>query len=600
MDKLKGFSNLPPFSYADVPLAERRSKWHVWKRGFEICLRASKVTDAGEKKDLLLAQGGFGLQEIFFNIPGADVEADKDKAIDPYEVAIKKLDSYFAPQRHEVHERYLFWAMQPDSDEGLEKFLMRVQVHASKCNFGRTAVESGGVAVIDKMLQFVPVPLREKLLQDSNLTIDEVIKQVNAYETSRSASAQISGKNILQHTPRTTETMQSIQASCKHCGRPHGPDQQCPAWNKTCGNCGIRGHFRIVCFSRIGRGPRSFASSSNAALSSNAASSSNQHSSKRGHAQAFPAAGSSIGRPTHNKIMKYTRRLHAIDDAEIDNEEVELVEMVSSVHDSEELVWANVGGVLIEMQIDSGVQSNIIDDKTWEVMIRNGVQTMGENQQSDRKFKAYAQRDCLIVTNMFDAEISISDGPKQLKTVARFYVVKDGPQPLLGKNTAKHLGVLIVGLPSKQESVQHIEISRPFPSIRGVKIHVPVDKSVEPVAQRFRRLPFSTLQRVDDKLKELLAKDIIERVSEPSRWVSPMVVVVKDNGDIRLCIDMRKVNKAILRETHPLPTIEDIRWKLNGALFFSRLDIKDAFYQLELDDESKPLTTFITHKGKYD
>ncbi|XP_058817423.1 uncharacterized protein K02A2.6-like [Topomyia yanbarensis] len=94
------------------------------------------------------------------------------------------------------------------------------------------------------------------------------------------------------------------------------------------------------------------------------------------------------------------------------------------------------------------------------------------------------------------------------------------------------------------------------------------------------------MDRVEAKLKELLAKDIIETVSGPSRWVSPMVVVIKDSGDIRLCIDMRQVNKAILRETYPLPTIEDIRWKLNGAMYFSRLDIKDAFYQLELDDES--------------
>ncbi|XP_055597689.1 uncharacterized protein K02A2.6-like [Uranotaenia lowii] len=123
-----------------------------------------------------------------------------------------------------------------------------------------------------------------------------------------------------------------------------------------------------------------------------------------------------------------------------------------------------------------------------------------------------------------------------------------------------------------------------------------MDHSVLPVAQPLRRLPFATLTRVEEKLNELLNKDIIEKVTGPSRWVSPMVVVVKDNGDIRLCLDMRQLNKAVIRETHPLPTIEDIRWKLNGAVFFTRLDIKDAFHQLELDEVSKPLTTFITHK----
>lgn len=235
-------------------------------------------------------------------------------------------------------------------------------------------------------------------------------------------------------------------------------------------------------------------------------------------------------------------------------------------------------------------------------MKQNGVRTIGAIMRPDKKFKAYAQTQCLTVPAMFDAQIVVKDKSKKLSTTARFYVVQGGPQPLLGKLTAKKLGVLIIGLPSQQEGINRLNICRPFPCVRNVKIHIPIDKSVEPVAQRLRRLPFATLERVEEKLIELEAKDIIEKVSEPSSWVSPLVVIVKDSGDIRLCtwlcIDMRQVNKAILRLTHPLPTIEDVRYKLNRAIKYSKLDFKDAFYQLELDDESKPLTTFITHKGK--
>ncbi|XP_055585172.1 uncharacterized protein K02A2.6-like [Uranotaenia lowii] len=202
-------------------------------------------------------------------------------------------------------------------------------------------------------------------------------------------------------------------------------------------------------------------------------------------------------------------------------------------------------------------------------------------------------------SHRFTAEIVINDGDKQLKSVATFYVVKRSPQPLLERKTASSLGVLIVGLPSQRESLHKVTSIRPFPKTRGYKISLPIDKSVPPVSQRLRRLPFATLERVEEKLNELLAKDIIEPVTEPNRWVSPLVVVMKDSGDLRLCIDMRQVNKAILRETHPLPTIEDIRWKLNGATIFSRLDIKDAFHQLEIDAASRPLTTFITHRGLY-
>ncbi|XP_055640890.1 uncharacterized protein LOC129778177 [Toxorhynchites rutilus septentrionalis] len=355
MDTLKGFSTLPSFSYADVPLAKRRSKCHVWKRGFEICLHASKVTNVIEKKDLLLAQGGFGLQEIFFNTPGAAVEEDKNNGIDPYEVAIPKLDCYFAPQRHEAYERYIFWATQPETDEGLEKFLMRVQVHASKCNFGMSATASSGIAVIDKMLQFVPPPLREKLLQDSNLTIEEMIKihpnqrkQCKAFGDPACIVGVLMGQTSARHgiKPAGTATKEDIFESfvlivlpgdreisyhhlIRHCHRPTRRQQEKKNAEED---------------------PRTSFST---------------------------ATGYSSGRPAQNKITRYARKVHAIDDVEVNNEEVELVEMV---HDSEELVWANVGGVLIEMQIDSGVQSNIIDDQTWDVMIRKGVHTIGVKQ----------------------------------------------------------------------------------------------------------------------------------------------------------------------------------------------------------------------------
>ncbi|XP_062705521.1 uncharacterized protein LOC134287556 isoform X2 [Aedes albopictus] len=486
MDKNSAFSNFPTFTYGAVPLAERRAKWFSWKRGFEICLRASKITDSEERKDLLLAKGGFELQEIFFNIPGADVATDIENNIDAYSVAIEKLDGYFAPQRHEAHERYIFWAMKPEPEESLEKFLMRAQMHASKCNFGKSSTESSGIAVIDKLLQFVPSHLREKLLLEVDLTVEKVMQQVSAFETTRSASEQISGQSILQQPVKSSETVSRIPSTCKFCGRSHTPDGSCPAWNKTCSNCGKRGHFRAVCFSRV-----AVASSSRSADPFPGPSST-----KRSFGQAFQR---NMGPSTKSNINSQKRRpgrLHAIEDDENDEDIPELIEMVSSASDSDELLCVKVGGVLIEMQIDSGVQSNIIDDQTWSSMLRSGVKTVGSIRQSDRKFKAYAQTDCLNVLAMFDAETSITDGNKKLCTDARFYVVQGGPQPLLGKITAKKLGVLVVGLPShrsQQEMLHQLDIVRPFPCVQGVKIHIPIDRSVEPVAQRLRRLPFATL-----------------------------------------------------------------------------------------------------------
>ena len=90
-----------------------------------------------------------------------------------------------------------------------------------------------------------------------------------------------------------------------------------------------------------------------------------------------------------------------------------------------------------------------------------------------------------------------------------------------------------------------------------LKLHVNSD--IKPVVQPVRRLPFGLRDKVDEKLDELLEKDIIEEVSSrPTEWVSPLVVVPKSDGDIRICVDMCRANEAIVRERHPIPMIEEV------------------------------------------
>ena len=71
------------------------------------------------------------------------------------------------------------------------------------------------------------------------------------------------------------------------------------------------------------------------------------------------------------------------------------------------------------------------------------------------------------------------------------------------------------------------------------------------------------------------------------------------DGVIRLCVDMRRVNQVVITDGHPLRRIEDVLDRLRGSLMFSRLDLKDAYHQLELQLESQDLATFVSHKGLY-
>ncbi len=87
-------------------------------------------------------------------------------------------------------------------------------------------------------------------------------------------------------------------------------------------------------------------------------------------------------------------------------------------------------------------------------------------------------------------------------------------------------------------------------------------------------------------------------MNEPSQWVSPIVVVPKKD-DVRLYIDMRRANEAVIRERHPIPTVDEILQDLTKSSVFSKLDIKMTYHQIELAPESRAITTFMTHKGLY-
>ena len=106
-------------------------------------------------------------------------------------------------------------------------------------------------------------------------------------------------------------------------------------------------------------------------------------------------------------------------------------------------------------------------------------------------------------------------------------------------------------------------------------------------------------KRVEDELKRLEQLDIIEKVDGPTPWVSPIVVAPKPKkpDEIRICVDMRMPNEAIKRTCHVMPTLDDILMRLNGATVFSKLDLNSGYHQLELDEDSRNMTTFSTHVG---
>ena len=81
---------------------------------------------------------------------------------------------------------------------------------------------------------------------------------------------------------------------------------------------------------------------------------------------------------------------------------------------------------------------------------------------------------------------------------------------------------------------------------------------------------------------------VIRRIFSP--WASTVVLVRKKDGGLRFCIDLRKLNNRTIKEGYSLPRIEDTLDCLYGAVWLSTLDLKSGYWQVELEEEAKPLT----------
>ena len=92
---------------------------------------------------------------------------------------------------------------------------------------------------------------------------------------------------------------------------------------------------------------------------------------------------------------------------------------------------------------------------------------------------------------------------------------------------------------------------------------------------------------------------MISKVDQPTDWCAPIVAVPKSNGDVRVCVDLTKLNDQIKRERLMLPSVDDVVSQLSGAKVFSKLDANSGFYQIELTPQSALLTTFITPFGRF-
>ena len=216
---------------------------------------------------------------------------------------------------------------------------------------------------------------------------------------------------------------------------------------------------------------------------------------------------------------------------------------------------------LINVVIDSGASRNLMSEETFNFVAGSNARLL----ECNKKVYAYASVEPLHLEGKYSFNVRVPQTHKSLNT--EFYVMCGKAATLLGRKASKLLGVLMVGVsinncdvksddietltsPTDRKALLKTKFPKLFQGLsklKGYQLKFHIDENVQPVAQPVRRVLLSRRVTVTEKLEELLKLDVIEKLDGPTSWVNPLVVVGKPNGDIRICLDMKQANQAIVQ-----------------------------------------------------
>lgn len=533
--------------------------WRRWVQRFDLYLTASGKIKEDEKVQcaILLHVIGEEALEIYNTFKFATGE-------DPNKIAHlkKKFEEYVNPRKNTVFERYRFWECKQQEGETIDQFITELKTRAKSCEFG----DQHDLMIRDRIVFGVrDTRLKERLLRESSdLTLEKAASVCRAGEASSSQIKELedSDKSVPVHwvgnkfnLRRPKPPRPKLPFNCSKCGTKHLP-KSCPAFGKLCLVCKGKDHFARVC----------------------------------------PQMKS----PVHVVTPSDQGAIGGVElEVQSDNGDQELfIGTVTSAPPVEDSAWftnLRVGGTPIKFKLDTGAEANVLPLSVY-LKLRN---------------KSPLSETSVILSSYGDFKVK-PEGTLNLHCEARgmkenlpFFVAAVESPPILGLSACQKLNLVRRVESVAQAPLTKEEILDEFPDVfTGLgcmegSYHIELDDTVEPVIHPPRRVPYSLLEKLKEKLQELEEKDVIQKVDRPTPWVNSLVIVEKRDGSLRLCLDPRDLNKAIRREHHRIPTAEDIASRLSGKKVFSIVDEKDGFWQVCLDDESSHLCTFNTPYGRY-
>ncbi len=254
----------------------------------------------------------------------------------------------------------------------------------------------------------------------------------------------------------------------------------------------------------------------------------------------------------------------------------------------------------LRMEVDTGASMSIISEQSYHQVFPAGQRPQ---QQSTRIRLCTYTGEVIKVLGVINVSVNYNS---QRATLPLLVVSGDGPS-LLGRDWLQTVRldwkelhhIQAPSSPSLQDILdRHTEAFKDeLGTVKGMTAKIHVDEQAQPRFMRPRPVPYALRPKVEMELERLERTGVIEAV-QFSDWAAPIVPIIKGDGTVRLCGDYKvTVNQVVKLDTYPLPRIEDLFARLAGGKKFSKLDLANAYLQLQLDDDSKQYVVINTHRG---
>ncbi|UYV72275.1 K02A2.6-like [Cordylochernes scorpioides] len=465
-----------------------------------------------------------------------------------YKLLVEVLTNHLYPMKNKHFERYLFHKIVQKENEPVGKFVLRLKSQADKCKF--TDINEN---LCDQFVSgcFDEATLK-RLLSEPFLTFDSAIIIANSVEAAKSQV------NLMKNPGHDIDKLKARSKNfkfpckynnpCKICGKSNHDTKLCKFKNAQCYICNKKGHIAPVCWNKKS------------------------------------AQNSGMNKPNQNK-------LNTIQCNTLENAPKIMVNV--KIEDADTI-----------MEVDTGADVSVVSKKFFLTNLKNvtlekysgHLKSFSGNMIPvfgkclvNVSYKNYQEKLPLIVTGQFNNQT-----------------------PLLGRNWIRILKAdwpncvfdicnninVISNLELFLEVYKRVFEDKDLP-IQGIKGSISLRPNAKPKFFKFRPVPFSIKEKIDKELDRLEKSQIIEKVNA-SDWSTPLVTVIKSNGELRLCGDFKNtLNNCIEDEKYPLPTIETMLGNLGGNKIFTKLDLSSAYHQIEMDEASKNLLVVSSHRGLY-